>query len=97
VAYAITKDLLNVYQVSRKGAESEADVTEVPIRRQDIGDSKFHREGHIVHPGGRLIPFDTYDLFYRDALEKTRLAPLRRAAEAFVELGGTNVARPRAI
>jgi hypothetical protein len=34
---------------------------------------------HIVHPDGRLIPFDTYNLFYRDALEQTRLAPLRAA------------------
>jgi 7,8-dihydro-6-hydroxymethylpterin dimethyltransferase len=35
---------------------------------------------HIVHPqDGRLIPFDTYNLFYRDALEQTRLAPLRDA------------------
>ena len=24
---------------------------------------------HIVHPDGRLIPFDTYNLFYRDTLE----------------------------
>ena len=32
---------------------------------------------HIVHPDGRLIPFDTYNLFYRDELEKQRLAPLR--------------------
>jgi uncharacterized radical SAM superfamily Fe-S cluster-containing enzyme len=32
---------------------------------------------HIIHPDGRLIPFDTYNLFYRDDLEKTRLAPLR--------------------
>jgi uncharacterized radical SAM superfamily Fe-S cluster-containing enzyme len=37
---------------------------------------------HIAHPDGRLIPFDTYNLFYRDSLEQTRLAPLRRAAEA---------------
>jgi 7,8-dihydro-6-hydroxymethylpterin dimethyltransferase len=37
---------------------------------------------HIVHPDGRLIPFDTYNLFYRDNLERTRLAPLRRQAEA---------------
>jgi 7,8-dihydro-6-hydroxymethylpterin dimethyltransferase len=37
---------------------------------------------HIAHPDGRLIPFDTYNLFYRDSLEETRLAPLRRAAEA---------------
>jgi uncharacterized radical SAM superfamily Fe-S cluster-containing enzyme len=35
---------------------------------------------HIVHPDGRLIPFDTYNLFYRDDLETTRLAPLRAAA-----------------
>jgi uncharacterized radical SAM superfamily Fe-S cluster-containing enzyme len=33
---------------------------------------------HIVHPDGeRLIPFDTYNLFYRDQLETTRLGPLR--------------------
>jgi len=32
---------------------------------------------HIVHPDGRLIPFDTYNLFYRDELEQLRLAPLR--------------------
>jgi uncharacterized radical SAM superfamily Fe-S cluster-containing enzyme len=33
---------------------------------------------HIVHPDdGRLIPFDTYNLFYRDGLEHSRLAPLR--------------------
>jgi 7,8-dihydro-6-hydroxymethylpterin dimethyltransferase len=33
---------------------------------------------HIVHPDGRLIPFDTYNLFYRDGLETTRLQPLRQ-------------------
>ena len=37
---------------------------------------------HIVHPDGRLIPFDTYNLFYRDDLEQTRLAPLRRTSAA---------------
>ncbi len=36
---------------------------------------------HIVHPDGRLIPFDTYNLFYRDGLEQTRLASLRQIAE----------------
>lgn len=36
---------------------------------------------HIVHPDGRLIPFDTYNLFYRDDLEQTRLAPLRQMEE----------------
>src|SRR5215813_267264 len=36
---------------------------------------------HIVHPDGRLIPFDTYNLFYRDGLEQTRLAGLRRMAK----------------
>lgn len=35
---------------------------------------------HIVHPDGRLIPFDTYNLFYRDDLEAARLAPLREWA-----------------
>ncbi|ATB38832.1 molybdenum cofactor biosynthesis protein MoaA [Cystobacter fuscus] len=34
---------------------------------------------HIAHPDGRIIPFDTYNLFYRDDLERTRLAPLREA------------------
>jgi uncharacterized radical SAM superfamily Fe-S cluster-containing enzyme len=43
---------------------------------------------HIVHPDGRLIPFDTYNLFYRDGLEQTRLAPLRALEERrFVEIG----------
>jgi uncharacterized radical SAM superfamily Fe-S cluster-containing enzyme len=33
---------------------------------------------HIAHPDGkRLVPFDTYNMFYRDDLEQTRLAPLR--------------------
>jgi hypothetical protein len=32
---------------------------------------------HIVHPDGRLIPFDTYNLFYRDQKEQ-RLLELRR-------------------
>jgi uncharacterized radical SAM superfamily Fe-S cluster-containing enzyme len=36
---------------------------------------------HIVHPDGRLIPFDTYNLFYRDELERTRLEPLRAESE----------------
>ena len=36
---------------------------------------------HIVHPDGRLIPFDTYNLFYRDGLEQSRLAPLRQWSE----------------
>jgi uncharacterized radical SAM superfamily Fe-S cluster-containing enzyme len=36
---------------------------------------------HIAHPDGkRLIPFDTYNLFYRDGLEGTRLASLRETA-----------------
>ena len=33
---------------------------------------------HIAHPDGkRLIPFDTYNMFYRDGLEERRLEPLR--------------------
>lgn len=36
---------------------------------------------HIAHPDGRIIPFDTYNLFYRDNLEKDVLQPLRRERE----------------
>jgi hypothetical protein len=43
---------------------------------------------HIVHPDGRLIPFDTYNLFYRGGLEQSRLTPLRQRAELAME-GGT--------
>ena len=32
---------------------------------------------HIAHPDGRIIPFDTYNLFYRDDLESKVLQPLR--------------------
>jgi hypothetical protein len=32
---------------------------------------------HIAHPDGRMIPFDTYNLFYRDQLEAEILQPLR--------------------
>jgi uncharacterized radical SAM superfamily Fe-S cluster-containing enzyme len=40
---------------------------------------------HIAHPDGeRLIPFDTYNLFYRDGLEESRLAPLRKRTLASV-------------
>jgi len=38
---------------------------------------------HIAHPDGeRLIPFDTYNLFYRDGLEESLLGPLRKEKEA---------------
>ena len=38
---------------------------------------------HIVHPDdGRMIPLDTYNLFYRGDLEATRLGPLRSATGA---------------
>ena len=33
---------------------------------------------HFATPDGRLIPFDTYNMFYRDGLERERLEPLRR-------------------
>lgn len=37
---------------------------------------------HIVHPDGkRAIPFDTYNMFYRDELEHTLLADIRRERE----------------
>ncbi len=36
---------------------------------------------HIAHPdASRIIPFDTYNMFYRDDLEETRLRPLRDQA-----------------
>jgi len=35
---------------------------------------------HIAHPDGRIIPFDTFNMFYRDQLESARLAPLREWA-----------------
>ena len=38
---------------------------------------------HIVHPDAqRVIPFDTYNLFYRDDLERKRLEPLRSHSHA---------------
>lgn len=37
---------------------------------------------HIAHPDGkRIVPFDTYNLFYRDGLEQSVLEPLRRERE----------------
>ena len=40
---------------------------------------------HIAHPDGkRLIPFDTYNMFYRDNLEQTRLEPLRERTLATI-------------
>ena len=32
---------------------------------------------HIAHPDGRIIPFETYNLFYRNDKEQHRLTPLR--------------------
>ncbi len=46
---------------------------------------------HIVHPDGRLIPFDTYNMFYRDDLEQRVLAHLRdregKRSSELVEIG----------
>ncbi len=43
---------------------------------------------HIIHPDGkRAIPFDTYNMFYRDELEHTVLADIRREREP-VKLNG---------
>ena len=38
---------------------------------------------HIVHPDGRIIPFDTFNLFYRDKKEE-RLASLRVRGHSLV-------------
>ncbi len=38
---------------------------------------------HIAHPDGkRIVPFDTYNLFYRDDLEQRILEPLRRERDS---------------
>jgi len=43
---------------------------------------------HIVHPDGRIIPFDTFNLFYRDAREQ-QLATLRQQSTAVpLTIGG---------
>lgn len=47
---------------------------------------------HIVHPDGRIIPFDTYNLFYRDDKEKY-LHELRNA-KFFVKGGGHDGSTP---
>ena len=31
----------------------------------------------IAQPDGRLIPFETFNMFYRDGLHEQRLAPIR--------------------
>ena len=36
---------------------------------------------HIVHPDGRIIPFETMNLFYRDAAKEARWRELADAAE----------------
>jgi len=48
---------------------------------------------HIAHPDGqRIIPFDTYNLFYRDDLERTVLQPLRHEREQRVPISGGELA-----
>ncbi|MCO4763071.1 MAG: radical SAM protein [Myxococcales bacterium] len=37
---------------------------------------------HIVQPDGRLIPFETYNLLYRDELETQYLSPIRAEIKA---------------
>ncbi len=43
---------------------------------------------HVAHRDGkRMIPFDTYNLFYRDDLETSKLTPLRRRARPVPVIG----------
>jgi uncharacterized radical SAM superfamily Fe-S cluster-containing enzyme len=42
---------------------------------------------HIAHPDGRIIPFDTYNLFYRDEMEK-QLERLREPQLVPLSIGG---------
>ena len=44
----------------------------------------------MAQPDGRLIPFDTYNIFYRDELAQTRLAPIReKARPELIQLHGS--------
>ncbi|MCE3004404.1 MAG: hypothetical protein LW860_17145 [Xanthomonadaceae bacterium] len=43
---------------------------------------------HFVLPDGRMIPFESYNLFYRDEFS-SRLASLRREVEAQTRLRAT--------
>ena len=54
---------------------------------------------HIAHPDGRQFPFDTYNLFYRDHLERTRLLtpPPRFHSSAASSLLLDSGHRPRAL
>jgi len=40
---------------------------------------------HIVHPDGRIIPFDTYNIFYRDGREE-RLKELQKMHDPVIEV-----------
>ncbi|MEA2734174.1 MAG: 7,8-dihydro-6-hydroxymethylpterin dimethyltransferase [Humisphaera sp.] len=40
---------------------------------------------HIVHPDGRIIPFDTYNLFYRDERERV-LEEIRGESQQFAQV-----------
>ena len=46
---------------------------------------------HIVHPDGRIIPFDTYNLFYRDHREQ-QLAKIRQEQMTPLRVRGTALA-----
>ena len=37
---------------------------------------------HIVQPDGRLIPFEPFNLLYRDSLEQQLLTPIRAQIKA---------------
>ena len=51
---------------------------------------------HIVAPDLRIIPFDTYNLFYRGSLEKEKLDPIRRRLEsAGLAAGHTETSSPK--
>lgn len=41
---------------------------------------------HIAQPDGRIIPFDTFNLFYRDGLEADVLGPIRAEIAVLSEL-----------
>ena len=53
---------------------------------------------HIAHPDGkRMIPFDTYNLFYRDELEQTVLNPIREKRQPMGGAISVKMVDPQAI
>ena len=60
--------------------------SQIVIAARLVGDG--HVGESIAHPDGRIIPFDTFNLFYRDGREKL-LEPLRKGEGVGLTVGVT--------